>query len=283
MAVFCDLHTHSTFSDGTDTPQQLLGKAEAMGLGAVALTDHNTVKGLPDFLKAAQGKKVRAIAGTELSADYNGTELHILGLFLHPEQFDAVTEKMEDYHRRKEQSNLDLVENLNRAGYSINYASIKEATPEGQVNRALIAAELLRLGYVESIKDAFKRLLRPECGYYTPPFRPSPAETVKFIKSLGAVAVLAHPLLNLDEAQLRRLLPELKKAGLDGMETIYSTYTPEETAIAKQVAEDFGLLHSGGSDYHGNNKPHIQIGVGQGSLAVPQELMTALEGRLQKN
>lgn len=282
MSVLCDLHTHSTFSDGTDTPEQLLSKAEQAGLGAVALTDHNTVKGLPDFLKAAQGKKVRAIAGTELSSDYNGIELHILGLFLQPEQFDTVTEKMEDFHRRKEQSNLDLVERLNKAGYSLNYASIKAATPEGQVNRALIAAELLRLGYVESIKDAFKRLLKPECGYYTPPYRPSPEETVRFLKSIGAVAVLAHPLLNLDEGQLRQLLPGLKEAGLDAMETIYATYTPEETAIAKQIAEDFGLLESGGSDYHGNNKPHIQIGVGQGSLAVPQGLMTALEERQQK-
>ncbi len=282
MSVLCDLHTHSTFSDGTDTPEQLLSKAEQAGLGAVALTDHNTVKGLPDFLKAAQGKKVRAIAGTELSSDYNGIELHILGLFLQPEQFDTVTEKMEDFHRRKEQSNLDLVERLNKAGYSLDYAVIKAATPEGQVNRALIAAELLRLGYVESIKDAFKRLLKPECGYYTPPYRPSPEETVRFLKSIGAVAVLAHPLLNLDEGQLRQLLPGLKEAGLDAMETIYSTYTPEETAIAKQIAEDFGLLESGGSDYHGNNKPHIQIGVGQGSLAVPQGLMTALEERQQK-
>ena len=282
MSVFCDLHTHSTFSDGTDTPEQLLEKAEAAGLGAVALTDHNTVKGLPDFLKAAQRKKVRAILGTELSTDYNGIELHMLGLFLKPEQFDAITEQMEDFHRRKEQSNLDLVERLNQAGYCLDYAKIKNATPEGQVNRALIAAELLRLGYVESVKDAFKRLLRPECGFYIPPDRPNPVQTVKFIKSLGAVAVLAHPLLNLDEDQLRKLLPELKEAGLDGMETIYSTYTPEETAVAKQAADDFGLLHSGGSDYHGNNKPHIQIGVGQGTLAVPQGLMTALEERQEK-
>ena len=282
MSVFCDLHTHSNFSDGTDTPEQLLDKAEKAGLGAVALTDHNTVKGLPDFLKAARGKTVRAIAGTELSSDYNGIELHILALFLRPEQFDAVTEKMDDYHRRKEQSNLDLVDRLNKAGYALDYAVIKAATPEGQVNRALIAAELLRLGYVESVKDAFKRLLKPECGYYTPPCRPSPEETVRFIKSLGAVAVLAHPLLNLDEGQLRQLLPSLKEAGLDAMETIYSTYTPEETAVAKQIAEDFGLLESGGSDYHGSIKPHIQIGTGQGTLAVPEGLMTAMEERLQK-
>ena len=102
MAVFCDLHIHSTFSDGTDTPERLLELAQEQGLGAIALTDHNTVDGLPSFLEAAKGKSVRAIAGTEFSADYNGTELHILGLFLKEEHFAPITALMEDYHRRKE-------------------------------------------------------------------------------------------------------------------------------------------------------------------------------------
>ncbi len=282
MAVFCDLHTHSTFSDGTDTPAQLLELAEQLGLGAVALTDHNTVAGLPEFLLAAKDKKVRAIAGTEFSTDYHGTELHILGLFLKPEQFSSITALLEDYHQRKEQSNRDLVYKLNAAGYAVDYDRIKSSTPEGQVNRALIAAELTRLGYTESIQAAFKRLLSPKCGYYIPPARPSTFETIRFIKSLGAVAVLAHPFLNLEEEPLREFLKEAVPCGLDAMETMYSTYDERTTAAAKQVADDFGLLHSGGSDYHGKNKPHIQMGIGQGNLAVPQGLMTAMEERLQK-
>ena len=282
MAVFCDLHMHSTFSDGTDTPAQLLELAEKLGLGAVALTDHNTVAGLPEFLSAAKGKKVRAIAGTEFSTDYRGTELHILGLFLKPEHFLSITALLEDYHRRKEQSNRDLVDKLNAAGYDVDYDKIKNSTPEGQVNRALIAAELTRLGHTESIQAAFKQLLSPKCGYYIPPARPSPFETIRFIKSLGAVAVLAHPFLNLEEEPLREFLKEAVPCGLDAMETMYSTYDERTTAVAKQVADDFGLLHSGGSDYHGKNKPHIQMGIGQGNLAVSQGLMTAMEERLQK-
>lgn len=282
MDVFCDLHTHSTFSDGTDTPTQLLELAEKRELGAIALTDHNTVAGLPEFLKAAEGKKVRAIAGTEFSTDYNGTELHILGLFLKPEHFSMITELLENYRLRKEKSNVELVERLNVAGYAIDYERIKNSTPEGQVNRALIAAELTRLGYTESIQAAFKQLLSPKCGYYIPPARPSPFETIRFIKTLGAVAVLAHPFLNLEEGSLREFLKEAVPCGLDAMETIYSTYDEETTAAAKRVADDFGLLHSGGSDYHGNNKPHIQLGIGQGNLAIPQGLMTVMEERLQK-
>ena len=282
MAVFCDLHNHSTFSDGTDTPAELLAIAEKAGLGAIALTDHNTVAGLPEFLAAAEGKNVRAIAGTEFSTDYRGTELHILGLFLRPEHFASITDLLEDYRRKKEQSNLDLVDKLNAAGYAIDYAKIKNSTPKGQVNRALIAAELTHLGYTESIQDAFKKLLSPKRGFYTPPTRPNPFETIKFIKSLGAVAVLAHPFLNLDEAQLRMFLEEAVPCGLDGMETLYSTYDEETTALAGRIAEEFCILPSGGSDYHGGNKPHIQMGIGQGNLEVPMERMAALEACVKK-
>lgn len=279
MDVFCDLHTHSTFSDGTDTPTALIAMAQERGLGAIALTDHNTVAGLPEFLKAAEGKKVRAIAGTEFSTDYHGTELHILGLFLKRSHFPVITERLEGYHRRKEQSNRDLVDKLNAAGYAIDYDRIKNSTPEGQVNRALIAAELTRLGYTPSIQTAFKQLLSPKCGFYVPPARPCAFETIRFIKSLGAVAVLAHPFLNLNEPQLREFLQEAMPCGLDAMETLYSTYDEETTIAAKRIADEFGLLHSGGSDYHGSNKPHIQMGIGQGDMAVPRGLMTAMEER----
>lgn len=279
MLPLCDLHAHSIFSDGTDTPARLLERGEEMGLSAVALTDHNTVAGLPDFLAAARGKNIRAIAGAEFSTDYRGTELHVLGLFLQPEHFGVITQLTQAYHNRKEQSNIDLVERLRSAGYEIDYQTIKNATPNGQVNRALIGAELVRLGYVTSIQEAFQRLLSPKRGYYIPPQREDPFRTISFLKSIGAAVVLAHPFLNLTEEELRRFLPQAVAAGLDGMETLYSTYDEETTAAAKKVADDFGLLHSGGSDYHGDNKPHIQLGIGQGNLAVPEALLAALEKR----
>lgn len=282
VEAYCDLHAHSVFSDGTDTPSQLLDKAEAAGLSAIALTDHNTVSGLPDFMEAAKGRNIRAVPGIEFSADYHGTELHILGLFVKPEYFDSITQLMEDYHQRKEQSNLELLDKLKNAGYVLDYDTIKARTPGGQVNRALIAAELTQLGYTPSIQAAFKQLLSPSCGYYIPPQRPKPEKIIRLIKSMGAVAVLAHPFLNLQEQQLRQFLQEAVSWGLDGMETLYSTYDEQTTLAAKQVADDFRLLPSGGSDYHGCNKPHIQIGVGQGNLSVPHGLMTALEKRSRK-
>lgn len=279
MPRFCDLHTHSVFSDGTDTPAQLLARAEEKGLCAIALTDHNTVSGLPAFLEAAKASSVRAIPGAEFSADYNGVELHILGLFLKPERFDEVTAMTREYHRRKEQSNMDLVQKLNEAGYVVDYEKIKAATPEGQVNRALIAAELLRLGYTESVKEAFRKLLKPECGYYVLPRRETPFETIRFIKSVGAVAVLAHPFLNLGEQELREFLKQAVPCGLDGMETMYSTYDEETEELSEKIAAEYGLLSSGGSDYHGKNKPHIELGSGQGRLRVPERYLTLLEER----
>ena len=275
--TFCDLHTHSVFSDGTFTPAELIAGAKEAGLAAIALTDHNTVAGLPSFLAAAEGSGVEAVPGVEFSTDYGETELHILALFVRPEHYDPITERMDDMLRRKEESNIALVDALNRAGYALNYDTIRAKTPNGQVNRAHIAAELHRLGYVESVQDAFKKLLSPKRGLYVPPKRISSYEAIRFIKSLGAVAVLAHPFLNLDEAGLRAFLPEAVKAGLDGMETAYSKYSSETTELAKTVAAEFGLKNSGGSDFHGGNKPDIAIGRGRGDLTVPMEWLINLQ------
>ena len=279
MERFCDLHTHSVYSDGTYTPAQLLQEAEERNLTAIALTDHNTVAGLPDFLAAAQGSGVEAVPGVEFSTDYNGIELHILALYLKTEYFSQVMDLMEDYHRRKDQSNADLVTALNRAGYQIDYDKIKAATPEGQVNRALIAAELTALGYTASIQDAFKRLLSPKHGYYVPPRRHTPQGMLGIIHDLGAVSVLAHPYLNLKQEELTVFLEKATRQGLQGMEVYYSTYDPATTALALATAEAFGLKKSGGSDFHGANKPDIRLGEGRGGLLVPsawlEELRTA--------
>ncbi len=282
MEKFCDLHTHSVFSDGTYTPVQLLEEAEQRNLSAIALTDHNTVLGLPDFLAAARGRAVEAIPGVEFSTDYNGTELHILALYLNPMYFSQVMELMQQYHRRKEQSNIALVDDLNRAGYVIDYEKIKASTPEGQVNRALIAAELTRLGYTASIQDAFKKLLNPSCGYYTPPRRHTPAEMISIIRDFGAVSVLAHPYLNLKQEELNTFLHQDAHRGLQGMEVYYSTYDEETTLAARETADHFGLLHSGGSDFHGDNKPDIQLGVGRGGLQVPARLAEEVKKKAEQ-
>lgn len=277
--AICDLHTHSTYSDGTLTPSQLMMLAGELGLGAVALCDHNTVAGLPEFLTAGQSCGVEAVPGIEFSTEYHGGELHILALFLRPEHYGPVTSLLEQMVRSKEQSNRDLVAALEKAGISLDYEKIKAATPNGQVNRALIGAEMVALGYVSSVKEAFSRWLAPEHGYFHPPKRLDSLETIRFIRDLGAVPVLAHPFLNLDEQGLREFLTEAVAAGLVGMETMYPKFSPEETALAEKIAGEFGLQPSGGSDFHGSIKPDIALGTGRGGLWVP---ISVLEG-LRKN
>ena len=276
-----DLHTHSTYSDGTVSPVVLIALAEEAGVSAIALCDHNTVAGLPEFLASAEGKRVEAIPGVEFSTDYGDTELHILGLFIQPEHYDAVNARLNEMLERKEQSNVSLIRALNGAGMCLNYEQIKAGTPEGNVNRAVIAAEMTRLGYTASVQEAFARWLSPEHGYFQPPRRLDVFETIRFIKTIGAVAVLAHPFLDLKEADdLRTFLGAAKAAGLDGMETRYSKFDAAQTCLAKQIAEEFGLLESGGSDFHGENKPDIRIGSGRGTLKVPDEFLTKLKTRM---
>lgn len=280
MEKLCDLHTHSTYSDGTLSPAQLLAKAREEGLSAIALCDHNTVLGLPDFMKAAENSPVEAIPGAEFSTDYRGTELHILGLFLRPEHFDDITAMMDEAQRRKECSNRELVDALNRAGYALDYGQIKSQSPSGFINRAHIAAELTRLGYTASRKEAFSKLLSPKCGFYNPPQRIDAFEMIRVIKSMGAAAVLAHPFLSLkEERSLRQFLGQAKAAGLDGMEVRYSTFDEGQTRLAEQLAQEFGMLPSGGSDFHGENKPDIQLGKGKGDLKVPMFFLDRLRQR----
>lgn len=276
MGAFCDLHTHSVFSDGSYTPAQLIAEAEAIGLRAIALTDHNTVAGLPDFLAAARGSAVEAVPGVEFSTDYQAVELHILALFVKPEHYGVITDLLEDAQRRKDESNADLVDKLRRAGYDLDYAQIKARTPGGQVNRAHIAAELTEKGYTESVQAAFKSLLHPRHGLYVPPRRIGAYDAIRFIKSLGCTAVLAHPFLSMDEERLRQFLPEAVRCGLDGMETAYSKYDDTTTRLAYAIAEEFGILPSGGSDFHGKYKPDIALGRGRGELKVPAAWCDAL-------
>lgn len=277
MKNFCDLHTHSVFSDGTCTPAELIDEAFSLGLSAIALTDHNTVDGLPDFLAAAEGRDILAIPGVEFSTDYNGKELHLLALFIDPAHFPTVRAVAQDYLRRKAQSNLDLIAALNKAGYEVDYEKLLAQSPNGNINRAHIAAALAEKCYVGSIKEAFQTLLAKGGRFYREPAKPTFWEMLELIKSIGAVPVLAHPFLNLDEDRLRIFLPMAKEQGLASMEVAYSTYDDATTACAARLAGEFGLLPSGGSDYHGNKKPDIKMGIGRGNLQVPAEWVKNLK------
>ncbi len=278
--VFCDLHAHTHFSDGSFSPEDLVTLATEKGLGAVALTDHNTVSGLPSFLKAIEAHRAAGkvppipVPGVELSTEYitvtgREVELHILALFLPEEEFITMAAFTSDYAYRKKQSTRQMVESLCADGYLLDYDAIRAATPNGNINRAHVAAALMQAGYVSTITEAFDTLLTMGGKYYTPPRRPTAIETIAFVTSLGAVAVLAHPYLNITPEELEAFLPEAKAHGLCGMETRYVTYDEATTALATATAARFGLLESGGSDFHGTNKPGIDLGVGRGGLQVP--------------
>lgn len=276
MSRLCDLHVHSNYSDGTCTPGELIRLAEEKNLSAIALCDHNTVAGLPDFLTAAQGSTVQAVPGVEFSTGYHGTELHILGLFIKPQHYSPINDLITVYQQKKEESNLALAKALNSAGYAIDYDAVKARTI-GIPNRAHFAAELIESGYLSSIREGCLTILSPKNGLYAPPPRPGAFETIRFIKSMGAVSVLAHPFLNLKEPDLRVFLRQAVPNGLDAMDTMYVTFDGELTQRAQQIAAEFGLKQSGGSDFHGGNKPDIAIGIGHGNLAIPLEFLEKLE------
>lgn len=279
MEQLCDLHTHSYYSDGTFSPARLLEEAEHAGLSAIVLCDHNTAAGLPEFLEAARGRAVEAVPGIEITTEYEGIELHILGMYLPPRHYGAIAAMMEDLLVRKEASERALVEALCREGLDLSYDEIRAKTQGGYVNRAHIAVALVEKGFAPDFRSAFRMYLNPELGYYVPPKRFDVFQTIRMLKAMGAAVVLAHPFLNLNEAQLREFLPKAKEAGLDGMETLYTKYDPQTTRTACALAEEFDILQSGGSDFHGSNKPDTAMGFGHGDLRVPLGFLEQLRKR----
>ena len=272
---WCDRHAHSVFSDGTYTPSEIIAEAKRLDL-IVALTDHNTAAGLPEFMEAAREQGVTAVPGVEFSTEHKGKELHLLGLFVLPEHYAAVERMVKEQHVLKEISNMELVERLNQAGYLIDYAKVKGRNPKGNANRAHVAAELMEHGYVTSIREAFDTILSDDGGFYVAPLRLALTDVIRDLKHIGVLPVLAHPLQELTELELRGLLPDAIEAGLVGMETMHSSYSMETISLAEKIAAEFNLLPSGGSDFHGSVKPDISLGTGRGGLRISSEIYSDL-------
>lgn len=272
----CDLHVHSTFSDGTYHPKEILRLAKDANLSAIALTDHNTVDGLDFFLKEGENSGIECITGVEISSEYKGKSIHIIGLFLKQKDFPLIKDFLKIPQKRKEESNELLAKRLNEKGYEIDYEQIK-LQANGQINRVHFANALIAKGYVDSVEKACQTILSEDGGIYIPPKRLTAEEAIRFIRSVNAVPVLAHSLLDLDREELTEFLYEAKKCGLLAMETRYSKYDGEEETFSEKIAKEFGLLSSGGSDFHGENKPNIKLGVGEGSLCVPYAFVEKLK------
>lgn len=263
----CDLHTHTHFSDGSLSPYELVELAISSGLGAIALTDHNTIGGIPDFLEAAEGRCITTIPGIEFSTDFEGRELHILALGFSSDAYGKINALVDELTERKRLAIEGLIEALVGAGYKLDSEKIHEGA-QGIVNRAHIATELVRMGYAASRSDAFDRILYSGGPFYRSPKYIDTLECVDFVRSIGAVSVLAHPFLNIDEARIRALLGRLR-GKLDAIEVLYSEYDEATTERSMLLAKEFSLLPSGGSDFHGKNKPDISLGRGKGNLEVP--------------
>ncbi len=270
----CDLHIHSSCSDGSVSPEELIKIAKAQGLSAVALCDHNTVSGLSRFEGAADG--IIAVAGVEITAEFQGKEVHILGLFLPMESRNKITEFLLEINRRKERGNRRLIERLRDGGYDVDYESLLALSGEAIPNRVHVARLLMARGYISTVKEGFDTLLVEGGEFYKPEPKLDAYEVISFLSGVGALPVMAHPFLNLSYDGLREFLPEAKKRGLIGMETVYSLFSDVESRLAASLTEELGLLPSGGSDFHGSNKPDISMGSGKGNISVPFEFYEGL-------
>jgi Predicted metal-dependent phosphoesterases (PHP family) len=279
-----DLHIHSTASDGSFTPRQLIEMAKKKSaLDAVALTDHDTVAGVAEFQEAGREFNIETFTGVEVSADFTGRTMHILGYGVDIQEF-SLLRRLESIQEGRSVRNIRIIERLQSLGISITIDDVKReaGTTCSQVGRPHIASVLLKKGVVVNIRDAFDRYLRRGAPAYMERKRFSPEECIDMISQSGGVAVLAHPkvLQFSHQAELESTLRRLCAAGLGGIEVYYTSHRPSEVKFYEQIADKFGLIRTGGSDFHGASKTSVMIGSGNGSLNVPGSLLPPLRAAI---
>jgi predicted metal-dependent phosphoesterase TrpH len=278
--TLCDLHMHSTHSDGTDSPRTLVEMAKARGLAAIAVTDHDTFSAWPEAKKAGEELGVRVLAGVEISVEYAGKTVHMLG-YCFDSGADLLAEKLGVILKGREERNVQIVKKLNDLGMDISYDEIAAEAGGKVVGRPHFAAVMIRKGYVKERQEAFDKYLAKGAAAYMDRLRFGPEDSVAMIREAGGVAVLAHPkLVRFPEGEkLEDLVKALADAGLGGIECYYSLHTSEETEEYLRLAAKYNLVATGGSDYHGRNKPTISMGTGEGNLSVPIVCADELEER----
>lgn len=272
-----DLHVHSDKSDGSMSPAALTAYAAQKGLRAYALTDHDTVDGLVEAMEAArQFPDLEVIPGIELSTEYKGRDIHIVGLYIRYED-PAFQKHLIDFQNSRILRNEKMCNNLADAGIDISFEKLQAEFPDSVITRAHYARYLLAHGYVASLKEAFDRYVGDHTKYFVPREKVTPAQAVSLILHAGGIPILAHPVLyHMSDAALEELVAQLKDAGLIGMECVYSSYSSSEERDMKRIADKFGLAYSGGSDFHGNAKPGLDLATGYGSLFVPETILDNL-------
>lgn len=278
-----DLHVHSTYSDGTDTPKELVKKAALKGLSAIALTDHDTVEGVCEALQAGLEYGVEVIPGVELSTSFGNSEVHIVGLFINYND-SSLQSRHSQLKDTRINRNRIMCERFLDYNIEVSYDEMLSMYPDSVITRAHFADYLLKKGYIKSRNEAFERFIGDHGPCYVPREKISPNEAIQLIKQSGGVAVLAHPVLyHLGNDRMNELINLLCDAGLDGIEAIYSTYSLGDELSVRNIASKYNLLISGGSDYHGKNKPDIELGAGRGRLFVPYEVLSNLRNAASSN
>lgn len=272
-----DLHCHSLFSDGLDAPETLAIKADEMGLTALALTDHDTLEGLPRFLATQSQVKTRLLTGIELSCRFLGREMHLLGLLFDAE--DAIFQaRIQELRKRRHTRNRSLIARLQALGIPISLADVRACAPTDLISRTHFAKLLAAMGVVPTPQDAHRKFLGEGAPAFVPFQELSPLEATQWIHEAGGVAIVAHPgRFNGGRFVWDEAMAELRGMGVDGFEAYYSEYGPEEQRRFLALAERLGMVPSGGSDYHGAMKPGLELGRGRGSLDIPDSVLTALE------
>ena len=277
MNIIVDLHTHTTESDGSFTPEELIAEAKRVGLSAIAITDHDSISGIKKAAPLANELGIELIPGVELSTDYNGKEVHVVGLYVDVED-DYFLGKIKEFKENRDSRNAIMVENLQKEGFAITMEELTAENPDCVITRANIARFLYEHGMIPTIQTAFEKYIGDNCKCYVNRFKITPMDGVQLIKEAGGTAILAHPLLyHMSDATLQKMVNEMKEAGLDGIEAIYCTYTPAEERQMKQFAKENGLLISGGSDFHGTTKPKLNLATGYGKLYIPYEILEAIK------
>ncbi len=282
-----DLHTHSTVSDGSETPERVIELAAEAGLSAVALTDHDRLDGIPAALGAASAAGIDLVPGCELSCEHRGT-MHILVYFLVPgfgplgagsSSLGAgpLQDELIRLQAARDARNRSLADRLGTLGLPVTLEEMEAEAGGSGVGRPHVAAVLVRKGVVATVQEAFDKWLGKGQPGYIEKDRLSPADALRLARASGGVPVLAHPLsLGLDPVALATAIRELASLGLVGVEAIYGRYDPSERAGIAALAAEAGLAVTGGSDFHGRYKPDLAVGTGRGDLAVPDALLDRL-------
>ena len=277
-----DLHCHTLHSDGTDTPEDLARLGDRIGLTALCLTDHDTLAGIPAFLALQPQVKVRLLAGTELSCQFLGHSLHVLGLLVNPA--DATFQgRLAELRDRREDRNRRMLVRLGELGYPLTREEVQAHADSPLLSRVHFARALAARGHVRRPSEAFERLIGDNCPGYVQRQELTPSEASRWIREAGGVPVVAHPGrfagggFRWDDA-----MKDLRDQGLEGLEAFYGEYRAEEQRTFLALADRLGMVATGGSDYHGGHKPGLALGRGRGGLRVPDDLLGRLEERQRR-